>query len=150
LQSSLEDLMNSVRTACLGLATLATISCSAIAPVRITAGDQCFRCRRYISDVRTAAETIDSNRFVSKFRGPGCMAKYLASHPDEKSTVYVTDFTTGKLIAPAAAFYVAEVVDRKTGETDYRAYHAKAEADADAAQTHATPITWDTVLEKAR
>jgi hypothetical protein len=142
--------MNKAQTACLGFATLAMVSCSTVAPVRIAAGDQCFRCRRYISELRTATETIDTNRFVSKFRGPGCMAKYLVGHPDEKSTAYVTDFTTGKMIAPAAAFYVTEVVDRKNGETDYRAYRVRAEADADAAQAHSTAITWDAVLEKAR
>jgi hypothetical protein len=141
--------MNRAQTACLTLASLA-IACSSIAPVKIAAGDQCFRCRRYISDERVATETIDANRFVSKFRGPGCMAKYLVSHPDEKSTVFVTDYTTGKMVAPDAAFYVSDVVDRRTGETDYRAYRVKTEADAYAAEAHATAIGWDAVLDKAR
>jgi hypothetical protein len=142
--------MKTVQTACLGFATLAMLSCSTIAPVKITAGDQCFRCRRYISDERVATETIDSNRFVSKFRGPGCMAKYLVIHPDDISTAFVTDYTTGRMIAPNGAFYVSEVVDRKNGETDYRAYKVKTEADAYAALSHASPITWDEVLDKAR
>jgi hypothetical protein len=142
--------MKTAQTACLGFATLAMLSCSTIAPVKIAAGDQCFRCRRYISDERIATETIDSNRFVSKFRGPGCMAKYLVNHPDDASTVFVTDYTTGRMIAPSGAFYVSDVVDRKSGETDYRAYTVKTEADAYAALSHASPITWDEVLDKAR
>ena len=142
--------MNNVFATSLALATLGAVACSTIAPVKIAAGDQCFRCRRYISEERVAAETIDANRFVAKFRGPGCMAKYLVNHPDDKSTVYVTDYTTGKMIAPDAGFYVVEVVDRKTNETDYRAYRVKAEADAYAAQTHAAPIGWDAVLARAQ
>jgi hypothetical protein len=78
------------------------------------------------------------------------MAKYLAAHPDERSTGFVTDFTTGKMIAPQAAYYVPEVVDASTRETDYRAYRVKAEADAFAAQSHATAVAWDAVLDKAR
>ena len=39
--------------AMMGLASLALISCTAaIAPVKINAGDQCFRCRRIIADTR--------------------------------------------------------------------------------------------------
>jgi hypothetical protein len=144
--------MKRAHSVCLGLATLAMLSCSSIAPVKIAAGDQCFRCRRYINDEKVATETIDTNHFVSKFRGPGCMAKYLASHPDEKSTIFVTDYATGRMIAPEAAFFVAQVVDRQTQETDYRAYRDRSAADAFAAETHAQAITWDAVLtqEKGR
>ena len=142
--------MNIARTACLGLLSVALLSCSTVAPIKVAAGDQCFRCRRYISNERVAAETIDSNRFVSKFRGPGCMAKYLVAHPDEQPTIFVTDYATGRMIAPQQALYVLELVDRSTGETEYRAYRDQAHADAFAAETDAIPITWDAVLERAR
>jgi hypothetical protein len=141
--------MNQAFTVCVAAAVLATMACTTVAPVKVASGDQCFRCRRYISDERVAAEAIDTNRFVSKFRGPGCMAKYLVNHPTDKSTRYVTDYSTGKMMTPDAGFYVSEVVDRKTGETDYRAYRVKAEADAYAAQVHTTPIGWDAVLAQA-
>ncbi|MBW8866174.1 MAG: hypothetical protein JF610_02415 [Acidobacteria bacterium] len=141
--------MNKALTVSFAFATLATMACSSVAPMKIAAGDQCFRCRRYISEERVATEAIDANRFVAKFRGPGCMAKYLVNHPDEKSTLYVTDFSTGKMMTPDAGFYVSEVVDRNTNETDYRAYRVKAEADAYAAQVHTTPIGWDAVLAQA-
>jgi hypothetical protein len=141
--------MNKAFTVCVAAAVLATIACTTVAPVKVASGDQCFRCRRYISDERVAAEAIDTNRFVSKFRGPGCMAKYLVNHPTDKSTRYVTDYSTGKMMTPDAGFYVSEVVDRKTGETDYRAYRVKVEAEAYAAQVHTTPIGWDAVLAQA-
>ena len=141
--------MNKAFTACVAAAVLATMACSTVAPVKVAAGDQCFRCRRYISDERVATEAIDANLFVSKFRGPGCMAKYLVNHPDEKSTLYVTDYSTGKMITPNAGFYVREIVNRQTGETDYRAYRVKAEADAYAAQVQTNPIGWDAVLAQA-
>jgi len=45
----------------------AMTSCRAMAPVKVNAGGQCFRCRRSILDERLAAETIDANGFASKF-----------------------------------------------------------------------------------
>ena len=144
--------MNTVRTVGLALLSFTMLSCSSMAPVKVMAGDQCFRCRRYISDERRAAETIVGNDsyFVSKFRGPACMAKYLVAHPDEKPVIYVTDYTSGRMMRPASAFYVPEVVDRHTNETEYRAYREQADADAAAADLHTTPVSWDAVLEQAR
>jgi hypothetical protein len=142
--------MITARTACLALLSLALVSCSSVAPVKIAAGEQCFRCRRSILNERVAAETIDGNLFVSKFRGPGCMAKYLVAHPDEKPIVYVTDYATGKMMPPAGAFYVPEIVDRNKGESDYRAYRQQADAHAAAAELHAVVLGWDAVLSKAR
>ena len=90
----------SIRHVAVGaLAVLALIplgSCTSVAPVKVSAGDQCFRCRRTISDERVASEIISAN-FVSKFRAPGCMAKYLVDHPGDGGTVFVTDYTTGKI-----------------------------------------------------
>ena len=65
------------------------------------------------------ATTIDHSGFVSKFRGPRCMATYLA-------------------------------VDAQRGETDYRAFVRRADADAFATGTHAAAITWDNVVAQAR
>jgi hypothetical protein len=41
----------------------------------------------------------------------------------------VTDYGTGKMINPDPAFFVPIVLDAVTGETDYRAYYLKVEAD---------------------
>jgi len=142
--------MNAVRTAGLGLLSLVVLSCSSVTPIKVATGDQCYRCRRSIINDRVATETIDSNRFVSKFRGPGCMAKYLVAHPDQQPTVFVTDYSTGRMMAPQQAFYVSELVDRNTGETEYRAYRQQADAQAFGAETRTVPIAWDEVLERAR
>jgi hypothetical protein len=141
--------MRTARTVVLGLAPLVLLSCSSIAPVKINAGDQCFRCRRTIVDTRLAAEKIEGG-FVSTYRAPGCMAKYLAAHPDETGSIFVTDYTTGKMMSPNSAVFVPVVMDRNTMESDYRAYKLRADADAAAAEIGTTPVDWPTVLSSAR
>jgi len=141
--------MMRVRTGSIGLLSVFLLSCSSVAPVKIALGDQCFRCRRPIHNERVATETIDTNGFVSKYRGPACMAKYLVSHPDQKATVYVTDYATGKFIAPDVAFYVPEVTDTNTGELEYRAYKAQTDANQAAAQLKAKYVRWNDVLDRA-
>jgi hypothetical protein len=141
--------MKAVRILLFGLAPVIALSCSSIAPVKINAGDQCFRCRRTITDPKVATEMIDGS-FATKYRGPGCMAKYLVAHPDETGRLLVTDFTSGAMIAPTTATYVPVIVDEKTREGDYRAYALKTEAEKAARALNATPIDWATVLEQAR
>jgi hypothetical protein len=140
--------MRRARTIILGLAPLVLLSCSAIAPVKITAGDQCFRCRRIITDTNLAAEQIQGG-LTSKYRAPGCMAKYLVAHPDEGGTLFVTDYATGKMIPPTDAVFVPVLLDRNTGETDYQAYKTGADASAAALQLGTTPVDWRTVLDRA-
>jgi len=142
--------MNGVRTICLALSSAIVLSC-APAPVKLTGSDYCYRCRRYISNTRVAAETISGKpRFVAKFRGPGCMAKYLVDHPDEQTTVYVTDYASARMIPPAGAFYVAEIVDQNTRESDYRAYASEDDARTAAAELNTTTVSWEKVLDEAR
>ena len=129
---------------------LLTLSCSSVRPIAIHDGDQCFRCRRPIVERATAAELMDGNRFASKFRAPGCMAKYLADHPAETGTTFVTDYATGKWISPDRAWFVPVVVNRNTGASDYHAFVNKADADAAAAEAHAAAVDWKTVIDKAR
>ena len=145
--------MAKVRSLSAALSLLALLSCSSVAPVKVVTGEQCFRCRRPIVNDRLATETITGDsrsRFVAKFRGPSCMAKYLVAHENEKPVVYVTDYATGRMIAPDAAFYVSEVVDRNTGEREFRAYRLQADAQSAAAQLQTTPIAWDAVLAQAQ
>src|SRR6266508_4878844 len=146
----LEGFMKSARIAFLALGPLLALSCSTIAPVKINAGDQCFRCRRTISDTRLAAETIQGG-FVSKYRAPGCMAKYITAHPNEQTgAVFVTDYAKGTMIDPAKAFFVPVTVDERTGENDYQAFGVKADADRAAAELKTAPVDWATVLDRAR
>jgi hypothetical protein len=139
------------RMVCVALSSVVVLSCGS-APVKVVAGDYCYGCRRSIRNVRLASEMIsgERSRFVSKFRGPGCMAKYLVAHPDEKATIYVTNYKSGKMMRPAGAFFVAEVVDRNTGETEYRSYNDETEARSAAAELQTTLLSWDEVLDKAR
>jgi hypothetical protein len=127
--------------------SLAVTACSSFAPVRVNAGEQCFRCRRAILETRLAAELIDRNGFAAKFKAPLCMAKYLAAHPEETGTVYVTDVVTGKMVAPESALFVPIVVNRDTGERDYAAYRYGADADRAASATNTVPRTWAAVRE---
>jgi hypothetical protein len=136
--------------ACAAVGALLALSCSSVRPIAVHDGDQCFRCRRPIVERAMAAELMDGNRFASKFRAPGCMAKYLADHPGETGTTFVTDYATGKWVRPERALFVPILLNRDTGESDYHAFLRKADADAAAAESHAAPIDWKTVLEKAR
>jgi hypothetical protein len=146
---SVEGVMRKVRVVILGLAPLVMLSCSAIAPVRINAGDQCFRCKRLITDTRLAAEQIQGG-LTSKYRAPGCMAKYLVAHPDEGGALFVTDYLSGKMIPPAEAIFVPVLLDRNTGETDYQAYKTGADASAAVLELKTRPVDWQTVLDRAR
>lgn len=132
------------------IGALLTLSCGSVRPVAVHDGDQCFRCRRPIVEKAMAAELMDGNRFASKFRSSGCMAKYLADHPGETGTMFVTDYVTSKLVRTEGVLFVPVLLNRDTGERDYRAYLQKADADAAAAELHSVPIDWKTVLEKAR
>jgi hypothetical protein len=144
--------MAAFRNVCLALSSVLVLSSCAPAPVKINAGDHCYRCRRYITNERLGSEMIsgDKARFIAKFRDPGCMAKYLAAHPEEKGTIYVTDYAGGKMMGPDGAYYVAEVVDQNTGEQAYRAYRDEGDARAAAAELKTTVVTWNTVLEQGR
>lgn len=141
--------MRGLKLTGVALAALLAPACSSVAPVAINDGDQCFRCRRPIVERAMAAELMDGT-FASKFRAPGCLAKYLASHPDETGTVFVTDYATGKWIRPARARFVPVLLNRDTGESDYHAFASQTDADAAAIEAHATPVDWDTVMAAAR
>src|SRR4249920_539542 len=93
---------------------LLTLSCGSVHPLAIHDGDQCFRCRRPIVEKAMAAELMDGSTFGSKFRAPGCMAKYLADHPRETGTTFVTDYATGKWVRPERAQFVPVLLNRDT------------------------------------
>jgi hypothetical protein len=140
--------MRTLSTGALVGVALVALSCAA-APVKITEGDQCFRCRRTIADARMAAEILQG-QVALKFRTSGCLATYLADHPSETGAIFVTDFTTGTLIAPSRAVFVSVIVDTRTNERDFRAYQSLAEAEAAAVPQKTMPVGWDQVLAKAK
>jgi hypothetical protein len=141
--------MRAAQTFLAVVAGVTLMSCSSVAPIKVNAGDQCFRCRRTIQDARLAAETITPNGFVSKFRAPGCMAKYLVSHPDETGAIYVTDYTTGKMFSPEVGWFVPVLLNRDTGERDYRAYRNQADANSAALLENEMPERWNVVMAVA-
>jgi hypothetical protein len=131
-------------------AALATgVSCSSITPATINVGDQCFRCRRTIIETRLAAEIVDPNGLAYKFRSSGCLAKYLADHPEDNGTIFVTDFATGRMMQTADATFVPVLLDSTTGERDFRAYRTKIEAEKVAKELGVTATDWAGVREQA-
>ncbi|MBI3492104.1 MAG: hypothetical protein HY047_10030 [Acidobacteria bacterium] len=131
------------------LLAIVAVSCGSLQPVAVHTGDQCFRCRRTITEPKLAGEIIDGT-FVSKFRTTGCMATYLADHPAESGTVFVTDYASGRMMRPDAAFFVPILLNRDTGERDYRAYQSRTDADAAAFEAHSVPVAWRAVLVAAK
>jgi hypothetical protein len=99
---------------------------------------------------RLAGELIDRNGFVAKFRAPGGMAKYLAAHPDEQGALYVTDYTSGRMLPPDSALFVPVLVNRDTGEREYQAYRQRPDADGAAFEAHTLPVSWTTVMTASR
>ena len=142
--------MRTAQRVVVGFATLVLVSCTTVTPVSVRSGDQCYRCRRTIIDERAAAEIVGAGGFVEKFRGPGCLAKYMAAHPEEKGVVFVTDYVTGKMMSPTEAFYVQYVVEANSNEQGYRAFRVKADADAFAKAERTATMDWNTVLAKSR
>ena len=140
--------MSATRQVVVGLVGVVALACSTVRPAKINVGDQCFRCGRSIADTRLAGEQIGA--FVEKFRAPGCMAKYVVKHPDDRGPIFVTDYTSGKMVAPTGAFFVPVLLDANTGERDYRAYRSKADAATAAAEARTEIVDWNTVLDRAR
>lgn len=118
-------------------------------PQTIAAGETCFQCRKTIVDHKLAAEIMDRN-MPTKYRTPGCLAAYVAEHPSDVSRYFVTDYVTGGLIEAEHAYYVRVLINDRTGERDYRAYHNRVAAEAAAYDTGEKMVRWDTVLDRAK
>jgi hypothetical protein len=54
------------------------------------------------------------------------------------------------MLPPAKAIFVPIVLDRQTGESDYRAYAAASDASAAALALATRLVDWQTVLDRAR
>ncbi|MBI3401880.1 MAG: hypothetical protein HY048_10710 [Acidobacteria bacterium] len=123
-------------------------ACSSVTPLPIRTGDACFRCKRPIADIRLAAQAIGGG-LASNFRTAGCLAKYLADHPDEKNIVFVSDYAGGKMVLAESAVYVP-TLNRDNGERDYMAFKDRAAANAEAVARQTSPVTWADVLAQAK
>jgi nitrous oxide reductase accessory protein NosL len=129
-------------------ACLFTLGCSSVQPLKIAAGERCFRCGRTIEDVRLAGEVIDKRGHALKFRTAGCMAKYLASQPPDTEWrgIWVTDYETGKFVKASKATYARVLVDRNTNERAFAAFSSEKAAAAMAREQGGTTIEWASVL----
>lgn len=77
------------------------VSCQNKGPKSIAYGkDQCDFCQMTISDDKFAAELITEKGKVYKFDDLHCLETYqkMEKKQNEKAQIYVSDFTTGKLI----------------------------------------------------
>jgi hypothetical protein len=137
-----------MRRLLLGAAIASLCACNSVAPVKIQSGEVCYRCRRVIADARLGAEALDGS-LAWKFKSAGCLSKYLADHPQDKSVVFVTDYASGKLVSPQRAVFVP-TVNRDTGEKDFIAFSDRAAANAEASSRHAIIVDWQAVLADAR
>jgi hypothetical protein len=109
--------------------------CASVAPLKVQSGDTCYRCHRPISDPTLAAELIDRIDRVSTtypFRTSGCMARYLkANPPSTTTTIFVTDYRTGRMLDAGSAWFVPTQVttpDGKKSEPDYVAFGSREDA----------------------
>jgi hypothetical protein len=137
-----------MRRLLLGAAIVSMWACNSVAPVKVQGGEVCYRCRRVIQDTKLAAETLDG-KLVWKFRSTGCVSKYLADHPQDKSIVFVTDYKSGRMMAPDHALFVP-TTNRDNGEKDYIAFAERSAADAEAFSRGVKPVDWTAVMNQAR
>ncbi len=139
------------RTAVFALA-LVSAACSSVKTAPIYAGDTCFRCRRIITDVKLAAEVVDSSGRAYKFRTAGCMAKYFQDHPGEIATskIFVMDHGSGRFIpAKNAIFVPAWLFEGSERQRDFMAFGAASEARKAADKELSQPTDWAGVLKSA-
>ncbi len=135
------------RTIALLAIVMAAASCSSVKTAPVKVGDVCFRCRRTIVEPKLAAELVDAGGRAFKFRSAGCMATYLREHPEDKGTVFVTDFTTGRMLPARSATFVPTMVGQGRDRTrEFVAYNASSDAREAAAREQSTTLDWAAVL----
>jgi nitrous oxide reductase accessory protein NosL len=130
-------------------AGLVAFGCTAVQPLAIRTGDRCFNCGRPIENVRLAGEIIDKEGHALKFRTAGCMARYMAQHPDEQAdyrAVFVTDYPNGRFIEASSATYVKMPLEPGSMDRDYVAFASANAAAADAKKENTGAIDWPQVL----
>lgn len=135
----------------LALIVLFAAGCSSLPPAPIAVGDVCTRCSRVIRNTRLASEIVDSGGRAWKFRTPECMAKYIATRNPDISVIYVTDFSSGRLVkANAVTFVPSTIVEGKEMTREYVAYYNSQAARAAAEREKSAPVDWDQLLTEVR
>jgi hypothetical protein len=139
-----------MKSVIVALVALLAAGCSSVSPLPIQVGDLCFNCRRPINDVAMGGEIITHTNQALKFKSPACMARYIKANPDMAKVIYVTDYTSGRMIRAASATFVPfETVERYVKTSDFVAYYSKDSAAAFAKERGTTPVKWEQVLAGA-
>jgi hypothetical protein len=123
-------------------------ACSSVTPVAIRAGEVCHSCGRTITNVKVAAEAIDSAGLPLKFRSVGCMAKYLTQHPGPMRGVFVTDYGTGKFVRAQNAVFVRAPIAEDPRELDYYAFTEVMRAVEFGKEHMTSPIDWFAIMQQ--
>jgi hypothetical protein len=110
-------------------------ACASVSPVKVQAGDTCYRCHRTIQDTRLAAEIVDRGSGFNTsypFRSSGCLAKYLKQSPaGQSASIFVTDYNTEHMLSADSAWFVPVALpslDGKKVEQDFAAFGSRADA----------------------
>jgi hypothetical protein len=143
-----------MRTLYAVLVVAVVAGCASISPVLVQTGDTCYRCHRAIGETKLAAEIVDRSGSVVTsypFRTSGCLAKYLKQSPQPNtSTIFVTDFKTGRMFAAESGWFVPMTrtsADGKKVEKDYAVFRSESEAKAFASE--GAPRRWAQVVADA-
>lgn len=121
-------------------------ACSSVRPVAIRAGDVCENCRQTIVDTSLAGEILEPNGLALKFKTVRCMAKYLHEHRVNVAEIFVTDFTSKRLVSARRAVFVPAEVQGSTVR-EYHAFSDVKSAVAFAREKQASPVDWPSVMQ---
>lgn len=124
---------------------LLVTACSSPPPPQVQAGQVCFRCKRVITESKLGVQMITTSGQTDTFRTPGCLAKYLKDHSKEAKEIYVTDYSTGKMIPVSRATFVRAKIDQETGERDFFAFGNVTDAVNLARDVTGTVVDWSSV-----
>lgn len=127
-------------------------ACATVQPVPVKSGDNCYRCREPIVNLRLATEFVDANGRAYKFKCPGCIAAYLAEHAEEQpKAVFVTDYPTGKMLRAESATFVRFVMNADRNQMDFAAFRdVKQAMEFAKEQKTAATADWPGVLRSAK
>lgn len=131
-----------------GLFLLVFVACSSVTPVAIRRGDICEETRQPIQNVKIAAEIVPpGGRLALKFRTVTSMARYLQEHGDTPGTIFVTNYSTGRLIPVETAVFVKGQIDDNTNELGYYAFDSVKAALAFSGKNGEPTTDWPSIRE---
>jgi hypothetical protein len=128
---------------------LALAACSSTQSRAIQSGEPCFGCDRTITDTSFGVQLVRPSGEASTFRTPGCLARHLRDHPESVKAIYVTDYTTGRLIPVSRALFVPARIEDNTGERAFYAFGSLAAATSRAEEEFSAVIDWAKVRSLA-